>query len=93
MTTVAFPSRVGECLVSMKVDIECPGARCGDLPGALRVQPYQDPIRPQQLFSLSICRTDCSVTKIADLLSKETYPLHEGPGSGKQLKGFWMCVR
>jgi len=28
----------------MKVDNECPRARGGDLPGALGVQPYQDPI-------------------------------------------------
>jgi hypothetical protein len=48
MTIVAFPSRVGKCLEWMKVDIECPGARGGDLLGALGVQPYQDPIRPQQ---------------------------------------------
>src|ERR1035441_7414615 len=48
----------------MKVHIECPGARGGDLPGALGVQPYEDPFRPQDA-SLSICRTDCSVTKTA----------------------------
>jgi len=32
----------------MKVDIECPGVRGWDLPGALGVRPHQDPIRPQQ---------------------------------------------
>jgi hypothetical protein len=67
-------------------------ARGGDLPGALGVQLYQDPIRPQQYVSLTICRTDCSVTKIADLLFKATYPLHEEPGSVKQLRGFWISV-
>ena len=59
----------------MKVDIECPGARGGDLPDALGVQTYQDPFRSQDA-SLSICRTDCSLTKNGELLSKETYPLH-----------------
>jgi hypothetical protein len=48
MTTVAYPSREGKCLVSIKVDIEFPGARGRDLPGAMGVQPYQDPIDPQQ---------------------------------------------
>ena len=73
----------------MKVDVECPGARGGDLPGALGAQPYQDPIRPQQEVSLSICRTDCSVTRIADPLFKATYPwsfergwiVHQGLGA------------
>ena len=65
-----LPSRVGRCLVQMKVDTERWGARGGDLLDALRVQPYKDPICPQEV-SLSICRTDCSVTKIADLLSKK----------------------
>jgi hypothetical protein len=40
MTIVAFPSRVGKCLVQMKVDTERRGARGGDLPDALGVQPY-----------------------------------------------------
>ena len=44
MTIVAFPSRAGKCLVQMKVDTERRGVRGGDLPGALGVQPYQDPI-------------------------------------------------
>src|ERR1035441_5005773 len=63
----------------MKVDIECPGARGGDPPDGLGEQPSKDPFRPQDA-SLSICRTDCSVTKngrkIAELRSKESilYP-------------------
>ena len=39
MNIVAIPSRVGKCLVQMKVDTERRGARGGDLPDALGVQP------------------------------------------------------
>jgi hypothetical protein len=74
----------------MKVDIERRGARGGDLPDALGVQPYYDPISPQEV-SLSICRTACSVTKngekIAELLSKETYPC-TGIRLGKAIEKF-----
>ena len=70
---------MGKCLVQVKVAIESRGSRGGDLADALGVQPYEDPFRPQDA-SHRICRTDCSVTKngekIAELLSKETYPLH-----------------
>src|ERR1035438_7016686 len=73
MSIVALPSHVGKCIVPVKVAIERRGSRGGDLPDALGVQPYEDPFRPQNA-SLSICRTDCSVTKngqtIAELLSK-----------------------
>jgi hypothetical protein len=74
MSIVALPSHVGNCLVQVKASIEGRGSRGGDLPDALGAQTYQDPFRPQDA-SLSICRTDCSLTKNGELLSKETYPL------------------
>jgi hypothetical protein len=52
MTIVALPSRVGKCRVQMKVDIERRRARGGDLPDALGVQPYYDPISPKRSLSV-----------------------------------------
>jgi hypothetical protein len=66
-----LPSSVGTCLIQIKVDTECRGARGGYLTDAFGVLPY-DSIRSREV-SLSTCRTDCSVTKNGEPLPTSRY--------------------